>query len=371
MMPRLALILILALTLPAAGQATRPTPVAVWFQPTRNVPMLRALGVDTFIGPEVESPRSLTPEQLAAAQVAWIKAVADAGAKCILKNPPAQLPGHCVGVMLTDAEANRNNTGPSDAMKAEAARYRAAYPGVPIFVDLAGDKISSANFDRAWEKQVYVDYGAISDVAIVNSYPMNRNANRYPLTWTADVAKKYAAATGDAVWPAVEMNDQRLAPPTTPGDVNRAPTPDEIQKQVDACLANNAAGIVWFATCDSGKYGWGTGNTDFATRGDSYWPLIDRNGVSMAAQIAKVGEISKALTGKQPTTVPTTNPSTQPTLADLQRDLDATRVAAVEASRVAKDAAEAVRVLSGKVDALSVKLDRPLVITPATQPTQP
>src|SRR5689334_11138335 len=82
-------LVLLATTLPAAAQATtRPAttlPVAVWFQPARNVAMLRALGVDTFVGPEVENAGAMSPDALAAARAAWVKVVADAGGRVILK----------------------------------------------------------------------------------------------------------------------------------------------------------------------------------------------------------------------------------------------------------------------------------------------
>jgi len=322
----------------AFGQTTQPAriPVAVWFQPARNVPMLASLGVTVFLGPEVENAGALKPDALAAGRAAWIKAVEAVGGKCILKEHTGPLPASCIGLMLTDAEANRNNKGPSDAMKAESLALRAAYPGTKIYVDLAGDKISSANFGRDNERQVYVEYGAVSDGAFVNSYPANRNAARYPMSWTADVVTKLAAVTGDEVWACIEMNDQVVLPLPKPADgFSRGPTPAEIKAQVDLSIAAGAKGIIWFATSQSNQYGWGVKDP---AKGDSYWPLIDRTGASIAPQLATVKAIGLAL-NPPATTVDPAITALQQTVADLRQQLTATR-ANVEAARARIDAFE-------------------------------
>lgn len=299
--------------------AANPFPVACFFQPARNVALMASWGINTFFGPEVESPRNLTPGALAAAKVAWVKAVEAAGARCVLKlgaDRPATLPASCAGLLLSVDEPNAKinkatgyNYVAAD-LQPEVDDLRARYPGVQIWVSLAGDKITSANLKKQHEWDALAAWLNLTGFVTVDVYDNNRNASRYPETWEADVVK-----TVKAVAPAVkclswhECNDQQLAAPTSqtvPGvpDVNREPTPDEIKQSVDAAIAQGADGIGWFFTCDSGKYGWGVGNTDFATRGDSYLPLVNRRGESMAPQYAMVRQISKALNPPDPGPLP-------------------------------------------------------------------
>jgi hypothetical protein len=105
------------------------------------------------------------------------------------------------------------------------------------------------------------------------------------------------------VWAWIEANDQRLSPPALP-DVNRAPTPQEIDDTVTQAVAAGARGIGWFLTCDSGKYGWP----------QSYMPDVDRNGASMQPQYDKVAEVSRRYnpTSPVPATLPTRLPPPPP-----------------------------------------------------------
>jgi hypothetical protein len=272
------------------------TPVAAFFQPERNLSLLASWGINTFFGPEVENPKSHTPEALLAKQASWIEATRKANVWCVLKRPPAVPPDNCIGICLSSDEPNGKGILPLDMrLQAEFVDYRLRYPGVPIFLSLAGDKVHSANFLRAHESQLYLDYAALCDVMTVNFYSANRNATRYPMRFTAEACKKLSILTGKPVWAWIEANDQQLPPPKPTDGVNRAPTPEEIDDTVLQCVQAFVPAIGFFFTCDSGKYGWGTGNTDFATRGDSYLPLIDRNGISMQPQYDKVAEIAKRL----------------------------------------------------------------------------
>lgn len=295
-------------------------PTIAFFQPTRNILAMSMMGINTFCGPEVESKSSLPPDVVAAREVEWIQAVAGAGAFCILKRPPAVLPDHCTGILLTPDEPNRANRGPTPELAAEAADFRARYPGTPIYLSLAGDKILSANFARDWERKVYVDFAALYDVAFINFYPRNRNASTYPDTFPGDIVKKLADATGKPVIPFIEANDQRLGTPPNPAHHNRAPTPDEIEAQADWAVKQGAPGLGWFFTCDSGKYGWGTGTPDFATRGDSYLPLVDRNGASMRPQYEAVLTTNVAYAAPPPPGEP--EPAPDPVVAELRTRVD-------------------------------------------------
>jgi hypothetical protein len=154
---------------------------------------------------------------------------------------------------------------------------------VKCFYQYAGDKITSANLRRPAELALLQAYLAAADVVTVDVYAANRNASRYKTSWTADAVKTVLAVRPDVeVWAWIECNDQRLSPPALP-DVNRAPTPQEIDDTVTQAVAAGAKGIGWFLTCDSGKYGWP----------QSYMPDVDRNGASMQPQYDKVTEVSR------------------------------------------------------------------------------
>jgi hypothetical protein len=293
-------------------------PVACWFQPVRNVPMLTSIGITHFVGPEVENSGVMSPATLAVAQAQWVKTVADNGGKVIYKlPPPGPLPANVVGLFLSRDEPNGKGILPS-ALQAEVTDLRTRYPGVPIYISLAGDKITSADFNKPEQLQLYRDYAALADVLTIDVYSINRNSERYATTWTGEAAKKLADATGKPVWAWCEMNDQQLKPVLTT-DVNRCPTPAEIQATVDYAIAKGVKGIGWFSTCDgtSGhNYGWPA----------NYWPLVDRNWNSIKPQLDTVASITNKLTGLgsgvfppfvvpvKPSTQPTTNPTTNPTV---------------------------------------------------------
>jgi hypothetical protein len=336
-----------------ADAPANPTlPVLSFFEPARNIAMLTATGVTVHCGPEIENRKGMTPAAVAAKEAEWLKAVADAGAKCVLKNPTGPLPAHCVGVILNDDEPNAKNVPPA-TVKAESDALRAAYPGVTVFLSLAGDKILSANLRRPAELANLQGYLACADVVTANFYSKNRNATRYPTTHTGDIVKTIKAVDPRVkVVPWVEINDQRLPVPTSqtvPGvtDVNREPTPDEIKSTVDNAIAMGADGIGWFATCDSGKYGWGT-------VGDSYWPLVNRKGESIQPQLDMVASISRALTGAAPGPLPDPPPADDrdAAIARLSRELaDAERRAAT-AEQGRADALAQVASLRTQLDAV-------------------
>lgn len=321
---------------PASAQpATQPTvniggrfPVASFFQPVRNHDLLKGIGVNVLCGPEVENSKALSPTDLAAAKAAWVKSAADRGLFVVLKSPAAPVPANCVGFLLDVDEPNGKGKTAAD-LRANFLALRALDPAKPIFLSLAGDKVTSANFAKPAELQLYKDYATVCDVFTVDMYSKNRST-KYPTTWTGEGVKKLADATGKPVWAWIEHNDQRLPVPTD-GFTNREPTPDEIKATVDYAVQQGAKGIGWFSTCDSGKYGWP----------DSYFPFINRNGVNLAPQVAMVVQVGAAL-NPAPTTQPATLPTT-PAPDPLTARLDAqdARIAALTARLDAMHAASA------------------------------
>lgn len=271
-----------------------PTPTAAFFQPARNLPALADMGVTVCAGPEVENASNLAPAALVAGGVAWMTMAAAVGLGVVIKRPwlYGTLPVNVVGFMLTVDEPNSKQI-PAAALKPEYDQLRALNPTMPIFLSLAGQNITSANFAKPAELQAMKDYLAICDVVTVDCYPMNANASHYKPTWPADAVAKIRTVSNIPVWVWLENNDQQLNPPKLP-DVNRAPTPAEIQQSVDAAVAAGANGIGWFTTCAAGKYGWP----------NSYLPQVDRNGASMAPQYAVCKAIGLARKPAAPAPVP-------------------------------------------------------------------
>lgn len=252
-----------------------------WFQPANNFQVLKDMGITTMVGPEIGTP-PITD------QAKWSKAAADLGLSVILKHPVDPLPPNCIGLMLTKDEPNRLGIPPAQ-LKPEYDDFKHRYPNLPVWLSLAGGNITSANFDKPAEKQLYADYAAVCDILTTNWYAKNRNANRYPLSFTRDSINKLRQVTTKPIYAWIECNDQNLDTPPAP-DINRMPTPDEISQTVgfidpSGNSTNKADGIGWFTTCQKGTYGWP----------QSYLPTVDRIGVSTAPQYAKVKEINASL----------------------------------------------------------------------------
>lgn len=323
--------------------------VHVFFQPARNVPAMAAMGVNVFWGAEVESRSTLTPAAIAAKEAEWVNAVAAVGGKCVLKlgaNRPATLPAHCIGLALTADEPNGKGILPV-AVRAESDALRAAYPGVPIYLSLAGDKVTSANLRKPAELQLLTDYLAAADVVSVDWYAKNRNANRYPITYTGDAVKTIKAVRPDVkVIPWIEVNDQQLDPPPAP-DTNREPTPDEITGTWADALAKGADAPGFFLTCQKGRYGWGDKGDG---RGDSYFPQVNRAGASMAPQYLAMQRVARSVNPALPQPPSPIDPAPVPDdrdarIADLTQQLNDANARADLATAHAKELQSALQAI--------------------------
>ncbi len=346
--------------------------ILVWNEPARHVQDMLALGVNTFVGPEPEDKKHLTPEQFAKKSREWIDAVANSDAKCILREPwryladGETLPANCVGIIHSIDEPAGHGIPPS-GLQAETDRISAAYPGVRIFLTHAGDKITDikpTNADYAAKVALYKAYaaaiknGTTEGVQIVDWYTKNRNATRYPITYTSDAVKWLSAITSPTpvyVW--LDANDQMLPPPTsmTDGvhlDVNREPTPDEETQTADNCVAAGAQGLGFFLTCDSGKYGWSWQ----LPKGDSYYPQVNRAGVSMAPQY----DAMRAIAAKYGKPVDDVNAR----VADLEAQVETLTKSTADANATADKAAKEAKAAHDRIDAMISA-----GMTPPTPPT--
>lgn len=239
---------------------------------------MASIGVTHLFGPEIEGGSSVTPRQWAAS--------ADAlGLKVIMKDLVITPPTNCVGFFHPTDEPNGKGVLPA-TLKPEYDRLKLLSSAIPVFLSLAGDKLVYDGFPNANDKQLYLDYAKYYDVATVNFYSKNRNADRYPVARTATVVRNLIALTNKPVWAWIEVNDQELGAPPAP-DINRAPTPQEIEDTFTSCLNAGASGAGWFATTPRAHHGW-PGN---------YWPPTDRNGASMQPQYDRLKAIASRVNG--------------------------------------------------------------------------
>lgn len=275
--------------------------IATWTQPIRNFKTQKELGVNTLWGPEFEGGSSTTAQQYCDAALALDLAV-------ITKNQTAPVPSNCVGFWHAQDEPNKTPPLPASAMKAEYDRLKLLAPNLPVHMSLAGDKLIYDNFPNTTDRAYYLSLAKVCDAFWVNFYSKNRNANRYPTSNTAKAVKNLIDLCGLPVYAWIECNDQELRE-VKPPDTDREPTPQEIMDTVDQVVAAGAKGFGWFGVCKKAKHGWP----------ENYWPLANRNGVSMQPQY----DMCKTIANKyNPVPVPGPVPPTQEArIAALETDV--------------------------------------------------
>lgn len=266
-------------------------PVVAFFQPEANFPLIAGMKIPILAGPEIPNRSQLTAAQIAAGTASWIATSQAAGFSIILKNAGSPLPRNCVGLLHSVDEPNEPK-GPGYPMtaaqlKPEFDRLRAMAPTLPIYLTLGGDKMLYPTFPSPADAQYYTELAALGDITfVVDFYPRNRSS-KYPLSHPALAVSNLKKLTGKPVHSFQEANDQQLKPPNPP-ETNGPPSAADIKATVDQEIAAGAAGLWWFFTCDSGKYGW-------TPPGASWLPPVDRHNVSMKPQYDVVTSISAAL----------------------------------------------------------------------------
>ncbi len=257
--------------------------ISTWTQPTRNHASQAAIGVTCVWGPEIESGSGITAQQ-------WCDSAKAMSLHVITKNQTAPVPTNCVGFYHPQDEPNSTGAKHVDPikLKPEYDRLKLLAPNLPVFISLAGDKIADPNGIRPQDVQMYLDYAAVCDAVTVNFYSANRS-NKYPMRMTAIAVKNWldlckANGLNKPIYAWIECNDQELSPPAPP-ETNREPTPQEMSDTVDAALIAGASGVGWFGVCSRAKHGWP----------ENYWPMTNRNGVSMQPQYDMCKSIAERL----------------------------------------------------------------------------
>lgn len=269
-----------------------------WTQPIRNFAEQQRLGASVMWGPELEGGSGQTAQQ-------WCDAADKLGLKVITKNQTLPLPPNCIGFWHAQDEPNKTPPLPASAMQAEYNRLKAMAPDLPVYMSLAGDKLLYDNFPNATDRTYYLSLAKVCNAFWVNFYSKNRNANRYPTSQTAKAVKNLIDLCQIPVYFWYECNDQELKE-VKPPDTDREPTPAEMMETVDLAMAAGALGFGTFGVCKKAKHGWP----------ENYWPLTNRNGVSMQPQYDTV----KAINNKY-TAAPAPIPPVVPTNAELDQRL--------------------------------------------------
>jgi hypothetical protein len=269
--------------------ATRPAVVvACYQQPVQNLATWRARGCNAVVGPELGNPPRLTVRQYcdaAAREGLWI-----IGNRKLLE--ANYRPANLLASALDDEPDASNHNTPPALVRAQAEAFRRLAPDVPVWLNLAGDRITSAG---AKDAQNYADWIAAADVVSEDWYPINRQFARYPIALKGQALEYLKSKGARALWDVVECNWQKLNKADKRG---RGPTADEIEQQVNLALAKGATGIVYFSTCDSGAYGWP----------QSYDPTESEQALRITAINARLNPPAAT----QPTTAPSPQPSPAP-----------------------------------------------------------
>lgn len=273
------------------------TPLPVFYQPERFFPAMKDLAYNILVGPNVENESALAknnPAELLRLQQQWIDKGAAAGFGLIVKTPWLfKLNANVVGFTYSVDEPNiKFAPGPSDGikriytgldLKPEFDKLRALDPSKPILLTLAGGQVTSqvkvGNRDYDAQVAYYKGFAAVSDIWAFDVYSLNRDATRYKTSWSADVVKILRGLSSNPVWLWYETNDQKLK-----DSVNgRAPTPAEIIETITLSQQAGASGFGGFFTSDTGAFGWP----------GSFFPQVDRNGVSVVPQYDAIRSFNK------------------------------------------------------------------------------
>lgn len=223
--------------------------VACYQQPLEYLANWKARGCNAAVGPELGKPPRTTGAKWCAEAARLGMGVI--GNSSLLKDKFA--PPNLVA-WICDDEPNETNhiaAQPPSYIAAQATAFRLLNPNVPVIVNLAGDRLTSAGAKDAAVNEAYI---AGVDVVFCDWYPVNRQYGRYPLTFKADELNYVKAHGAREVGSLIETDWQWL----NGGDPakGRTPTPDEVEQQVRIAVGAGATWIVYFSTTQSGHWGW-------------------------------------------------------------------------------------------------------------------
>jgi hypothetical protein len=233
-----------------------PTPpgfiIGVFSQPISSFAKWKARGINTLISHEPEGGRRPKSDWEAAAAAAgfWFMDYPSDDPAALAEE--ARQPMRLAFMQDDEPDLTRETADPRNIPEGPyrgwrkpepfVARYHAcktAAPHLPVFCNFAGPQITTAAYTHGGGHTPYL---AAADWLGHDWYVKNKNHQRYPISLIG-MAMDRLAQWGGAQKPQlvfIECSDQRISP------LGRAPTPDEVEEQVNLAVAKGARGIVYF-----------------------------------------------------------------------------------------------------------------------------
>jgi hypothetical protein len=242
---------------------SNPTPpgfiIGVFSQPVSSFAKWRARGINTLVSHEPESGKMPKADWEAAAAAAGLFFMDYPGVLPLMAAEGTQ--PYRLAWMQDDepdltrtpnASTNPDGTTPAGYLKGRYDACKAANPSMPVFLNLAGPQFTS----DAYKGEKHLPYIQAADWLAHDWYVKNKNFARYPVDLIGKAMDRLAAwsSTGITATPPVmtpgkgkpqfvfiECSDQKIA-----GALGRAPTPDEMEAEVNLAVARGAKGIIYF-----------------------------------------------------------------------------------------------------------------------------
>jgi hypothetical protein len=108
---------------------------------------------------------------------------------------------------------------------------------MPVFVNFAGTAVTP----EYYKGEKHLPYIAAADWLAHDWYVKNRNFDRYPVSLIGKAMDRLAQwSNGKPQFVFIECSDQKVSPQ------GRAPTPDEMEEEVNLAIAKGAKGIIYF-----------------------------------------------------------------------------------------------------------------------------
>ncbi len=220
--------------------------IGVFSQPVSSFAKWKARGINTLVSSEPEGGHVKKEDWEAAATAAglfFMDYPSDDDA--LLPNEAKQT--HRLAFMQNDEpdmtrQPNTPLTNPDgwtkpEILTARYARCKAAAPSMPVFVNFAGTAVTP----EYYKGEKHLPYIAASDWLAHDWYVKNRNFDRYPVSLIGKAMDRLAAWSGNKPqFVFIECSDQKVSPQ------GRAPTPDEMEEEVNLAIAKGAKGIIYF-----------------------------------------------------------------------------------------------------------------------------
>jgi hypothetical protein len=186
-----------------------------------------------------------------------------------------------------------HHKSPAEMME-QCKDFRESNPKMKLILNMEGDKFVMPNPSQKVIDE-YTAYMQACDIAFVDWYVKNRNADRYPLShlWTA-VERLCLWSKGKPVGAFIECSNQRIAPE------GREPTEGEMRAQIVGSIIHGARLIAYFPEVPGKKDNKGK---KFGNGNDGTPPELEAEMVKINHQLQQLAPILHAR-GARLTTLP-------------------------------------------------------------------